>query len=116
MHRNILTLITVFTAFLLAPVIQAGVKVVPPVFPPRHTVIGAISADSITVTTFNGSKTYKIGKYTTISFMGKTVTTNDLKVGMKVTVNFGGDPTTVASINASNPPIDPSPTPDNVMH
>ena len=48
--------------------------------------------------------------------MGKTVTTNDLKVGMKVTVTFGGDPATVASINASNPPIDPPPPPDNVMH
>ncbi|MGB8352675.1 MAG: hypothetical protein WCD79_02180 [Chthoniobacteraceae bacterium] len=116
MHRNSLTFITAIAAFLLTATLHAGIKVVPTPFPPHHTVIGAISADSITVTTANGSKTYKIDKYTTISFMGRTVTTNDLKAGMKVTVSFGGDPTTVASINASNPPIDPPPPPDNVMH
>ena len=115
MHRNVLTLITVIAVLLLTSSLHAGIKVVPPPFPPHHTVIGAISADSITITTFNGSKTYKIDKYTTFTFMGKTVAVNDLKPGMKVSVTFGGDPTTVASINASNPPIDPSPTPDNVM-
>ena len=115
MHR-ILFIISSLVALLLPPTLYAGAKVVPPVFPPHHTVIGAISADSITVTTFNGSKTYKIDRFTVITFMGKTVTTNDLKPGMKVSVTFGGDPATVASINASNPPIDPSPPPDNVMY
>jgi hypothetical protein len=103
-------LLAVLFAFTLTASIYAATPPAKPTpFAPHHTVIGSISATSITINTFSGSKTYKIDKFTTITLLGNTVTVNELKPGMKVSVVSGTDPDTAAEINASNPPKDPAP-------
>ena len=76
--------------------------------PHFHTVIGSVSADSITVQEPKGEKTFKIDKYTTITYDGNTVTAADLKPGMRVSVVPGMDPTVAEQITASEPPKDPA--------
>ena len=99
--------LAVLFAFLFTTALHADSKAKPTPFAPHHTVIGSISADSITINTFTGSKTYKIDKFTAITLLGNTATTNDLKPGMKVSVTVGSDPAVAESISASNPPKDP---------
>ena len=72
---------------------------------PHHSVISAISADSITVDQAGGPKTYKITKDTEITFKGDTVTVDKLAVGMRVTVEPDStDDTAAGQINANDPP------------
>lgn len=75
--------------------------------PPKHTVIATISSDSITIDTGRTTKTYKIDKFTRLSFGGKTVTAGDLKPGMRVSVTQGSDKEVASVITAS-----PAPKPD----
>jgi len=112
MKKSLLSFsILVLLTFGLTVALRADSKPKPTPFPPHHTVIGSISADSITINMYSGSKTYKIDKFTAITLLGNTATTNDLKPGMKVSVVAGADPGTAAEINASNPPKDPLPSP-----
>jgi len=79
--------------------------------PPKHTVISTVSAESITVDTGSGSKTYKITKNTEITFGGKNVKVDELKAGMRVSVVAGFDTSTAGEIAASNAPkATPSPS------
>lgn len=77
-----------------------------------HTTISAISADSITVKTPDGTQTYKIGSGmggTQITYQGQTVTTDALKVGMRVEVTPDGAEADVASvIAADDAPVAPA--------
>jgi hypothetical protein len=109
----VLLLATALSAFLTTSLIAGGKPKTTP-FPPHHTLIGAVNADSITVTKTGGttgsSKTYKITKYTQITFEGKTVKVDELKTGMKVSVVEAYDGS-ADRITASAPPHDPSPSP-----
>lgn len=97
-------LLTILALAVFAPVtLHAGGKATPTPFIAHHTVIGSISSDSITVNTNSGSKTYKITKFTSCSFEGKTVTVNDLKPGMKVSV-VADSSGAAEVITASKPP------------
>ncbi|MGB8354377.1 MAG: hypothetical protein WCD79_10845 [Chthoniobacteraceae bacterium] len=110
MKKSLFSLVTLAAlfAFLFTTALHAAdPKAKPTPFVPHHTVIGSISADSITINTFTGSKTYKIDKFTTITLLGNDAKTSDLKPGMKVSVTVGSDPAIAASISASNPPKDP---------
>jgi len=82
----------------------AGGKPTPVPYVQFHVTISSVSADSISIQTAKGLKTYKITKYTAITYEGKTVTPADLKAGMKVSVTPGFDTTTAGTITASAPP------------
>ena len=78
----------------------------------HHTVIQAISADSITVSQTGGAKTYKITASTEISFKGETTTADKLQAGMRVSVTPDAvDETVAGQIAANDPPKDESPKP-----
>jgi len=98
----ILTLTALATLAITADLQAAAAKPTP--FVPHHTLIGSISATQITINTFTSSKTYKINKDTVITYQGNTVTTADLKPGMKVSITAGTDPDVAATITASPPP------------
>jgi len=69
-----------------------------------HTVIGSISADSITVKEPRETKTYKITKFTQIFFENQAVKFDALKAGMRVDVAIGSDPTVAERITAGPAP------------
>jgi hypothetical protein len=73
-----------------------------------HTTITSISAESITISEGGKAKTFKITKDTEITLKGQKVKPEDLKAGMRVTVNMGSDPTVASRINASDAPKDDS--------
>ncbi len=78
----------------------------------HHTVIESVSADSITITQADGSKTYKITANTEITFKGDTVTVDQLQAGMRVQVTpDAADEDTAGAITANDPPHDPTPRP-----
>jgi len=80
---------------------------------PHHTVIESVSADSITITSASGDKTYKITNETEITFKGDTVTADKLEAGMRVQVTpDSSDEGTAGRIEANDPPKEaPSPKP-----
>jgi len=63
----LLSLIAIVLNVIAPTSLYAGGKPKPTPFPPHHTTIESISSDSITVKTFNSSKTYKINKETYFS-------------------------------------------------
>ncbi|MDD5350312.1 MAG: hypothetical protein PHQ12_08895 [Chthoniobacteraceae bacterium] len=92
--------------------LQAADKKPTPTPTPRHTVIGSVSSDSITINTGLTTKTFQIDKHTKFNLMGKPVTVGDLKPGMRVSVTPGGfDGKTADIINASDVPKAPPATP-----
>jgi hypothetical protein len=72
--------------------------------PPKHTTISSVSADSITISTGDSSKTYQITPSTVIEYQGQTVKTTDLQPGMRVSVSAGMDPAKADRISASEAP------------
>jgi hypothetical protein len=78
----------------------------------HHTVIEAISNDSITVTTTNGgsTETYKINAGTEVTYNGEDVSASQLQVGMSVQVTADMADSDTAEIVAANAaPVDPTP-------
>ena len=71
---------------------------------PQHTVIGNISADSITVDTGKSTRTYKIDRFTQCYLEGTQVPVTALKAGMRVSVSSDSDALTANAINASGAP------------
>lgn len=94
-------------AFSISPVLADNK---PPATPAkRHTVIGTISSDSITVDTGSNTKTFKIDKHTQFFYLGSKATADELKVGMRVSVTPGFDGKTASSINANDAPVKADP-------
>ena len=83
---------------------DASTKPKPTPKPDFHTVIESISADSITVKEPKETKTYKIDRYTEITYNGQPVKTTDLKPGMRVEVSSNTDTTVASRIDASEAP------------
>jgi len=79
----------------------------------HHTVIEAVSADSITITSAAGTKTFKITKSTEITFKNQNVTPDKLEAGMRVNVTPDAvDETVAGQIAANDPPkAEASPSP-----
>jgi hypothetical protein len=78
----------------------------------HHVTIEAISPDSITVNSPDGSKTYKIAMSTEITFKGESATVDQLQVGMRVEVTPDAvDETMAGLIQANDAPNDPKPIP-----
>lgn len=83
-----------------------------PTPPPRHTVIGSISSESITVDTGLKTKTYTINKNTKFYLKGAAVSLNELKSGMRVNVVPGFDEKSASTITATDaPPVTATPAP-----
>lgn len=97
-------------ALSLSPAI-AGDKKAAPTPPPRHTVIGSISSDSLTVDTGLRTTNYKLNKNTVFMYQGKRVSSNDLKAGMRVSVTPGFDALTASVVSATDAPKVPAATP-----
>jgi hypothetical protein len=74
----------------------------------EHTTISSISAESITITDGGKAKTFKITKDTEIDLKGQKAKAEDLKAGMRVSVNMGSDATIASRINASDAPKEES--------
>lgn len=72
--------------------------------PPKHTTISSISADSITISTGDSTKTYQITPSTAIEYQGQNVKATDLQPGMRVSVSAGMDPAKADRISASEAP------------
>jgi len=108
MKRILLFTLTLLLAlaFIMPNRVHAAAKPSPTPVKHFHTVIGSVSADSITVQEPKATKTYKIDKYTRITYEGKTSTAADLKTGMRVSVSASTDPTVAEVITASEPPKD----------
>ncbi|MCX6966308.1 MAG: hypothetical protein NTZ46_00760 [Verrucomicrobia bacterium] len=105
----ILGVITLVLAFSPA---FAGAPKATPTPPPRHTVIGSISSESITVDTGLKTKTYAITKLTKFYFKGAPVSLNELQAGMRVNVVPGFDGKTASIITALDaPPANPAASP-----
>ena len=84
---------------------EAGTTKPKPRPTPHHVVITTISADSITISTSGGDKTYKITKNTEIKFKNDPTTVDKLQAGMRVQVTPDAvDEGTAAAILASDPP------------
>ena len=111
MKRILLPVIlcVVALALSLSPALAGATNPTP--VPARHTVIGSISADSITVDTGLVTKEYKIDKNTVFMRHGIRVPSNDLKTGMRVSVTPGFDGKTAATINAGDAPVVPKAAP-----
>jgi hypothetical protein len=78
----------------------------------HHVVIESVSADSITIDQPGGSKTFKITKFTEITFKGDTVTADKLEAGMRVQVTpDAADADTAGQIKANDAPKEPVATP-----
>ena len=78
----------------------------------HHTLIETVSADSITITAGETEKTFKITKDTEVTFKGTTTTADQLQAGMRVSITPDAvDPTIAASVQANDPPKDPTPKP-----
>lgn len=65
--------------------------------PPKKVVIKSVSADSITIDTGNGQKSYTIKKDTTVMVNGMRASASDLKPGMLVSVTTSGFEVNVAA-------------------
>jgi hypothetical protein len=74
----------------------------------EHTTITSISAESVTISEGGKAKTFKITKDTEITLKGQKVKPEDLKAGMRVSVNMGSDTTVASRINASDAPKEES--------
>ena len=109
MNARILIPCLLAIALCLSPAARAGF----PTPKPRvhhHTVIEAVTADSITISAPDGDKTYKITKSTEITFKGETTTADQLQTGMRVSVMAdSADETVAAQIQASDAPKEPAP-------
>jgi len=112
------SLISLLLILVLAPMVAFGsskhksMPATKPTPPPSHTVIGAISATSITVKTPHEEKTYKITSSTEITYDGQSTTVDHLQAGMRVDVTADSfDETVAATISANAAPVDPTPRP-----
>jgi hypothetical protein len=123
MNKYSLTALLSLLALIIS--IPAGLVMADAPTPPlhAHTLILTVSDTSITVkigkiistgvgkdkkasVTYT-NKPYKIDKYTTITLDGKTVTTADLKPGMRVSITPGLTGDTAGQITASPAPNEP---------
>lgn len=69
----------------------------------RAPVISNVTANSVTVTKQNETRTFIVTPFTEIHVNGQKGTIADLKSGMKVDVTIGIDPTQAGRIVASGP-------------
>lgn len=76
-----------------------------PLVPPNHVTVSAVSDSSITVASKNGSRTYTINKFATISVYGNTAPISSVQVGMRVMVgtNSKGEATSISASAAPAP-------------
>jgi hypothetical protein len=73
--------------------------------PERHnTVIGGVTANSVTLIDDKTTRTLTITQFTEIHVNGQRATVADLKPEMTVTVVLGTDPTKASRINATGAP------------
>ncbi len=95
-------IILIFSA---APAFSGGPKKKATPIPVINTTISSVSADSISISQGNVSKTFTITRFTEITSGGQKVTAADLRPGMTVSVTMGTDPKVAGRIAASAPPV-----------
>ena len=83
-----------------SPVLAASKKKPPPT-PSQAPTIADVTANSITVTEKNTTKTLAITQFTEITVNGQRATAAELKPGMTVSITLGTDPSKASRINAT---------------
>jgi hypothetical protein len=86
--------------FTVTPAFGASKKKPSPT-PSQVPTIASVTANSITITDANATKTLAITQFTEISLNGQRATAADLKPGMTVNVTLGTDPSKASRINAT---------------
>ena len=102
MKQRISSLLMIATLGVFVYSAQADTPSLTP--PPRHTVIAAIGSDSITIDTGNVTKQYKISPHTRFTYNGTSVSSKEIKQGMRVTVTPMFDNITAQIIAAGYAP------------
>jgi hypothetical protein len=103
-----LTVSILFTCALLQilapdPALAAGRKRKAPSPEQHDLVISSVTANSITVTKQQETRTFIVSPFTEVNVNGQKGTIADLKPGMRVNVTIGTDPTCAGRIVASGP-------------
>lgn len=84
--------------------LAAGRKKKAPLPEQRAPVISNVTANSVTVTQQQETRTFIVTPFTEINVNGQKGTIADLKSGMTVNVTIGVDPTRAGRVVASGPP------------
>lgn len=99
--RFILPAIALLLALFPVDSAFAASKKKPSPTPSQVPTIASVTANSITVTEKNATKTLIITQFTEINVNGQRGTAADLKPGMTVTITLGTDPSKASRINAT---------------
>jgi hypothetical protein len=106
MRKRLLVVIWILLATMtFAPAFGKGKKKKATPVPAYHPpVISNVTANAITVSEPNTTRTFMVTQFTEITVNGQRATIADLKPGMTVSVTIGVDPSRAARINATGVP------------